>query len=110
MRLVILLSMALALSSVSQRADAESFYQIPVPADAREFARLDKKLPAVLSFYTHQTESELRDFYLQQLGDPTDEQMQYGRIQLYFVVNGKQARVIISSREEWRQVDIMIQN
>ena len=45
MRLAVLL--CLALLSYGQSVAAKDFYQIPLPEDAREFARLDNKLPAV---------------------------------------------------------------
>ena len=37
-------------------------------------------------------------------------QQHYGREQLYFTVNGNRVRILISSRDDWRQVDIMVQN
>ncbi len=108
MRLVILLS--LILSSVSFSSLANDFFQIPVAADARELARLDNKMPAVLSYFSQQTTSSLRDFYIQQLGQPVNEQTLYGRQQLYFSVSGRQVRILISSRNDWSQVDIMVQH
>ena len=107
MRLAILLCLLLA-SSFSLRAN--DFFQIPLPADAREFARLDSKMPAVLSFYSQQSQQQLRDFYIQQLGEPNNEQLLYGRHQLYFTFNNQQVRILISSRDAWQQVDIMLQN
>lgn len=107
MRSAILLCLLAALSS---QIAAEEFYQIPLAEDAREFARLDQKLPAVLSYFSQLSEMELRDFYLQQLGEPDNEQYLYGRQHLYFTLNGQQVRIHISSRDNWRQVDIMVQN
>ena len=48
--------------------------------------------------------------YIQQLGQPEMTQQHYGREQLYFTVNGNRVRILISSRDDWRQVDIMVQN
>lgn len=110
MRLVAALSLALVLLAFSANSNANDFYQIPVPADAREFARLDNKMPAVLSFFSQQSESALRDYYMQQLGQPDMTQQNYGREQLYYTVNGNRVRILISSRDDWRQVDIMVQN
>ncbi|MFT5546405.1 MULTISPECIES: hypothetical protein [Rheinheimera] len=110
MRLVAFLSVAFILFGFSAKSYGNDFYQIPVPTDAREFARLDNKMPAVLSFFSQQSESALRDYYIQQLGQPDMTQQHYGREQLYFTVSGNRVRILISSRDDWRQVDIMIQN
>ena len=50
MRLLAVLSLVFILLAFSAQSEANDFYQIPLPADAREFARLDNKMPAVLSF------------------------------------------------------------
>ena len=110
MRLVILLSLALSVSAVSFSSVANDFFHVPLAADAREFARLDSKLPAVLSYFSQQTEQQLRDFYIQHLGEPLSEQNVYGRQHLYFRLNGQQVRILISGQADWRQVDIMLQN
>jgi hypothetical protein len=109
MRLTVLVSLMLLLGSHSTASFANDFYQVPIPADAREFARLDNKMPAVLSFFSQQSDTALREFYMQQLGTPQSEQTLYGREHLYFNVNGHQVRILISSRDGWRQVDIMVQ-
>ncbi|WP_214000231.1 hypothetical protein [Arsukibacterium sp.] len=104
------LLMACALSaSVSLSVKADSFYQVPLTADAREFARLDTKLPAVLSYFSRQSLNELQDFYLQQLGEPDNSAIIHGRLNLYYRVNQQQVRILISEQNEWRQVDIMVQ-
>jgi hypothetical protein len=110
MRLAILFSLALTLGSLSIASFAADFYQVPIPADAREFARLDNKMPAVMSFFSPQNEAALREYFIQQLGTPNNTRTLYGREHLYFTVNGLQVRILISSRAEWRQVDIMVQN
>ena len=110
MRLVVVLSVAFTLLAFSAKSNANDFYQIPLPADAQEFARLDNKMPAVLSFFSQQSESALRDYFIQQLGQPRMTQQHYGREHLYFTVSGNRVRILISSRDDWRQVDIMVQN
>jgi hypothetical protein len=109
MRLAVLVGFVFMFAGFSSASYANDFYQIPLPADVREFARLDSKLPAVLSFFTQQSAAAVREFYIQQLGQPNSEQMLYGREQLYFTVNAKPVRIIISNRNDWRQVDIMVQ-
>ena len=49
MRLLAVLSLVFILLAFSAQSEANDFYQIPLPADAREFARLDNKMPAVLA-------------------------------------------------------------
>src|SRR5690606_16892156 len=107
MRLAMLFSLALTVSGLSF---ANDFYQVPLPDDAKEFARLDSKMPAVLSYFSQQPEAALRDYYISQLGQPDNEQTLYGRLHLYFRVNNNQVRILISSQNDWRQVDIMVQN
>ncbi|MGI5309412.1 hypothetical protein [Rheinheimera sp. WS51] len=106
MRLALLFIAALATSSALQAAD---FYQIPIANDAREFARLDNKLPAVLSYFSQQSMPELRQYYIQQLGEPYKTESIYGRENLFFQVDGQQVRILLSERDNWRQVDIMVQ-
>lgn len=110
MRLAVIVSTAVLLGCLSTSSYANDFFQVPVPADAKEFARLDSKMPAVLSYFTQQSTVALRDFYIQQLGEPQSEQTVFGREQLYFNVNGQQVRIMLSSRDDWQQVDIMVQN
>lgn len=110
MRLLILLCLTFSLSGISFSSVANDFFKIPLAADAREFARLDNKMPAVLSYFSQQTEQQLRDFYIQHLGEPTSEHSLHSRKHLYFNVDGRQVRILISSQNAWRQVDIMLQN
>lgn len=110
MRLAVFFSAAVLLGCLSTSSHANDFFQVPVPSDAKEFARLDSKMPAVLSYFSQQSAIALRDFYVQQLGEPQSEQTVFGREQLYFNVNGQQVRIMISSRDDWQQVDIMVQN
>lgn len=106
MRSLMVLGLLLASINVGY---AKDFYQVPIADDAREFARLDKKMPAVLSYFSQQSMTALHDFYVQQLGQPNNAQTLYGRENLYFSVGGNQVRVLLSERNDWRQVDIMVQ-
>lgn len=106
MRLVLMFIVGLTTSGFSLAAD---FYQVPVVSDAREFARLDNKLPAVLSYFSQQNMTTIRQFYLQHLGQPVKVENIYGRENLFFTVDGHQVRILLSERDNWRQVDIMVQ-
>lgn len=84
-------------------------YQIPVSSDAREFARLETKLPAVLGYFSQQPIATLRQFYIDQFGSPAKEQRFSKGLQLYFQHEQQQIRVILSQQKQWSQVDIMLQ-
>lgn len=109
MRSLALILVSTLLATLSLSSTAASFYQVPLTADAREFARLENKLPAVLSFFSKQSMAELQDFYRQQLGEPDNSAMVHGRLNLYYRVNQQQVRILISEQNDWRQVDIMVQ-
>ncbi|MBV2128101.1 hypothetical protein [Arsukibacterium indicum] len=109
MRSSALLLASSLLAAVSLNANADSFYQVPLTADAREFARLENKLPAVLSFFSRQSVSQLQDFYREQLGEPDNSVVVHGRLNLYYRVNQQQVRILISEQNDWRQIDIMVQ-
>ena len=109
MRSLTLLMACALFASVSLSVKADSFYQVPLTADAREFARLENKLPAVLSYFSRQTIGELQDFYRQQLGEPANIAIIHGHLNLYYRLNQQQVRILISEQNDWRQVDIMVQ-
>lgn len=109
MRFIAIGAVLLSSALFSGASLANNFFDVPLYADAREFARLDQKMPAVLSYFSQQTPSGLRDFYISQLGEPSSEQLLYGRLSLHFNVNNQQVRIIISSQQNWQQVDIMVQ-
>ncbi|KKO47404.1 hypothetical protein WG68_01920 [Arsukibacterium ikkense] len=109
MRSLALLLASAIISVASVNAVAASFYQVPLASDAREFARLDNKLPAVLSYFSKQSMSQLQQFYQQQLGEPSNSTMIHGRLNLFYRLNQQQVRILISEQNDWRQVDIMVQ-
>lgn len=109
MRSLVLLLASALLVTVSINTPAASFYQVPLTDDAREFARLESKLPAVLSYFSQQSMAELQQFYRQQLGEPDRSALIHGRLNLYYRVNQQQVRILISEQNNWRQVDIMVQ-
>lgn len=88
---------------------AVDFEQWPRPQDAREFARLDDKLPAVLTYFSRQSQQQLQQFYLDALGAPAEQKSRYGQLELVYVQAEQQIRLIISEQQDWRQVDMMVQ-
>lgn len=109
MRSSALLLVSSLFAAVTFSVNADSFYQVPLTADAREFARLENKLPAVLSYFSRQSVTQLQDFYRQQLGEPDNSSVVDGRLNLYYRVNQQQVRILISEQNDWRQIDIMVQ-
>lgn len=109
MQRIALFCSALLLLGANSQLMAADFYQVPLPADAREFARLDAKLPAVMSYFSQQSMSSLQQYYQQQLGAPRNSQMVHGRLNLYYSVNQRSVRILISEQHDWRQVDIMVE-
>lgn len=90
-------------------AQATEFYRIQLPADAREQARLEQKLPAVLHYYSRLSAAELASFYQQQLGQATQQKQHPQQLQLYFQRNGEQIRLVIAEQQGWRDVSLMVE-
>jgi hypothetical protein len=87
---------------------AIDFSEWPKAEDAREFARLDDKLPAILSYFSRQDQAELAQLYRQAFGTPARETSRYGQLELQFIQPPHQIRIIISSQQDWQQVDLMV--
>lgn len=84
------------------------FSKWPQANDAREFARLDDKLPAILSYFSQHDQAELAQLYRQAFGSPTYETTRYGQLEMQFIQATHRIRVIISSQQDWQQVDLMV--
>lgn len=109
----LLLSLSLLILPASIAFAAVDFNQWPKPADAREFTRLDDKLPAVLSYFSRESQQQIKQLYLEQLGQPLTERNRYGQLELHYHSSGQHGeqvlRIIISEQRDWRQVDLMVQ-
>ncbi|MCH8536575.1 MAG: hypothetical protein LAT66_02275 [Alkalimonas sp.] len=87
---------------------AIDFTDWPMADDAREFARLDDKLPAILSYFSQHSQAELAQLYRQAFGSPAQEASRYGQLELLFIQPSERIRVVISSQQQWQQVDVMV--
>lgn len=87
---------------------AIDFSEWPQAEDAREFARLDDKLPAILSYFSKHDQAELAQLYRQAFGSPAYETSRYGQLEMHFIQAPNRVRVIISSQQDWQQVDLMV--
>ena len=81
--------------------------QIPIIENAKVFAKLVDKMPAVVNYFTPATEQELISFYQQALGEVIVQERKRGRLTLSFISDLYATRVIISEQNNARQVDII---
>jgi len=81
--------------------------QIPIIKNAKVFAKLVDKMPAVVNYFTPATEQELISFYQQALGEVIVQERKRGRLTLAFISDLYATRVIISEQNNARQVDII---
>lgn len=100
-------SLALLWATLPAQA-AIDFTDWPKADDAREFARLDDKLPAILSYFSQYSQAELAELYRQAFGAPANESSRYGQLELLFIQPSERIRVVISSQQQWQQVDLMV--
>lgn len=87
---------------------AYNFSEWPRADDAREFARLDTKLPAVMSYFSQHSQTDLAQLYRQAFGTPQQERSRYGQLELQFKQSPHHVRIIISTQQQWQQVDTII--
>lgn len=80
---------------------------IPLPQDARVFARYDENLPAVVNYFTGESEQAIIDFYQQHYGEPSSQERKRGRLTLVFSHQSTDIRLVISEQDKLRQVDIL---
>lgn len=83
--------------------------EIPILEKARVFADFRDELPAVVNFYTKQSEDEIVSFYQKVFGEPVNQERKRGRLILKYQHNDKNIRVIVSKQNQHQQVDIIVQ-
>ncbi|TLU67520.1 hypothetical protein FE810_00780 [Thalassotalea litorea] len=107
MLLPLLASATLASAEESQVTDP--VVAIPLTNDAKVFSRYDDDYPAILTFFSQLSESEIKSFYDDELGEPLSAKTVYGRLELKYAQNDKSYRVIIDSlQENHREVDVLV--
>ena len=82
---------------------------IKVMAEARVFANFTDELPAVLNYFVKASEQDVIDFYRQAYGEPVTQERKRGRLTLQFSQAEKDIRVVISTQNNHRQVDILVE-
>lgn len=83
-------------------------YEIAVINEAEVFYRYSQKLPSVVNYFTQFNEQEIVDFYQDKYGQPNNTETKRGRLILHFSLTDFNARVIISTQNKKRQVDVML--
>jgi hypothetical protein len=98
-------SSAQTTSTVDQMMDKVN---IPVIEGARVFAKFDDKTPAVINYFTANSEDSVIDFYNKSYGEPEDRERKRGRLTLNYRQGKQQIRVVISPQNKMRQVDVIV--
>lgn len=81
---------------------------IPVIEGARVFAKFDEKIPAVINYFTADSEGSVIDFYNKSYGEPKVSERKRGRLTLNYQYDEQQIRVVISQQNKMRQVDVIV--
>lgn len=81
---------------------------IPVIEGARIFAKFDETTPAVINYFTADSENSVIDFYNKSYGEPNDRERKRGRLTLNYQQDTQQIRVVISQQNKMRQVDVIV--
>ena len=103
-----LLLLIVSLGASAETATMETF-DIPVIEGARIFAQFDDKAPAVINYFTAETEAAVMDFYQKSYGEPIKQERKYGRLTLSYAKAQQQIRVAITQQSNLRQVDIIVE-
>ena len=82
---------------------------IPILEKSKVFADFRDELPAVINFYTKQSEDDVVNFYQKAYGEPVSQQRKRGRLVLKYRHKDKNIRVIVSKQNQYQQVDIIVQ-
>jgi len=81
---------------------------IPVIEGARIFAQFNEKAPAVINYFTAETEETVIAFYNKSYGEPIQRERKRGRLTLNYQQELQQIRVVISQQNKLRQVDVIV--
>ncbi|MDO7084660.1 hypothetical protein WNY51_01685 [Pseudocolwellia sp. AS88] len=81
---------------------------IEVMSDAKVFAKLDDELPAVVNYFTKRSENSILAFYEEKYGKAISSNRKRGHLENSFINNNHNITVIVSERNNQRQVDVMV--
>lgn len=104
-----LLTASLIVSNVfTNKAFAEEAYNIPVIEQAQVFAQFTHDLPAVVNYFSNESEETIINFYQDVYGEPLSQNRIRERLTLFFTDKNNNVRVIISQQNNKRQVDVLL--
>ena len=89
--------------------DEKQPVSIPMIDDAQVFADFTDDTPAVLNYFTSSTEEQIIDFYQQNFGEVTSQEVIQERLTLTYLRETQTIRVVISQQNKKRQVDIIVE-
>ena len=98
--------------SLNTNAETETMetIDIPVVENAQIFAQFNDKNPAVINYFTKESEASVMAFYQSNYGEPVKQERKYGRLTLNYSTAGQKIRVAITEQSKMRQVDIIVEN
>ena len=97
-----------ALLTLSVAAQADETINIPTMDDASVFANFNEKSPAVINYFSAASEESIIDFYKTTYGEVHKQERKRGRLTLYFAPDDLAVRVVISTQNNKRQVDVIV--
>lgn len=96
------------LTSTSSYADETEQLSIKVMSDANVFAKLDDEVPAVVNYFTRNSEEAIIAFYEEQYGKAITSDRKRGRLEKSFIQDDYNIKIIISEQSKQRQVDVLV--
>jgi len=87
--------------------NASEKISIDVMDNAKVFAQFDQEIPAVIGYFTTHSEVDIIGFYSNIYGKPLNNEYKRERLELTFVSDLHNIRIIISQQDNVRQVDIL---
>lgn len=76
--------------------------------DAQVFANISDELPAVMNYFSKQSEQDIIEFYQSHYGEVIKSSRKRDRLTSYFQFNDLTVRVVISQQNNARQVDVIV--
>lgn len=106
--LVLMVSFSSSAQSTTENKSMVDKVNIPVIEGARIFAKFDENTPAVINYFTVDSEDSVIDFYNKSYGEPKVSERKRGRLTLNYQQDDQQIRVVISQQNKMRQVDVIV--
>ncbi|KXI29255.1 hypothetical protein [Paraglaciecola hydrolytica] len=108
----IALGIVLSFLAFSAKADSNTlhcpteFYQLPLISSASYCQSFAQELPASLSYFTASSQDEVKNFYINALGQAEQEFIEKGRLVMLYK-QGMQT-IIVSPDKQGSQIDMLV--